>query len=107
MAAGVGCAYLGTYIPPCLSISSLPTLSTPSPSADAPPGTHEWARYSPKGLAFGGNRVEERRLAEFQTPTVFNRDFDFHRSICYSHFEIVKIIIYTLYMNSNVSTIFL
>src|SRR5882762_6012366 len=51
--------------------------------------------------------IDLSRLAEFQTPTVFDRNFYFHRSICYGCFKIVKIIIYTLYMNRNVSTIFL
>ena len=29
-------------------------------------------------------------LAEFQTSTVFNRDFDFHCSICYNYFHDFK-----------------
>ena len=36
------------------------------------------------------------RLAEFQTPTILDHNFDFHRSISYSDPKIVKIIIYIL-----------
>ena len=45
------------------------------------------------------------RLAEFQTPIILDRDFYFHRSIFYRAHKIVKIIIYTLYVHKNVSTI--
>jgi hypothetical protein len=45
------------------------------------------------------------RLAEFQTPTIFDRDFDIYRSIFYSGPKIVKIIIYTLYVHNDISTI--
>ena len=44
-------------------------------------------------------------LAEFQTPTIFDRDFDFHRSIFYRAPKIVKIIIHILYICENVSKI--
>ena len=54
--------------------------------------------------------VDERdadlsRLAEFQSPTIFDRDFDFHRSIFDRAPKIVKIIIYIFYICENVSTI--
>src|ERR1700683_2612805 len=41
-------------------------------------------------------RRDLSRLAEFQTPTIFDRDFEFHHSIFYRALKIVKIIIYTL-----------
>ena len=50
-------------------------------------------------------RVDLTRLAEFQTLTIFDRDFDFHRSIFYGAPKIVKIIKYILYIYKNVSTI--
>jgi hypothetical protein len=38
----------------------LPTLLLSTPTAPMlPPGTHEWAGYSPMGLAFGADRVVE------------------------------------------------
>ena len=38
----------------------LPTLLLPTPTAPMLlPGTHEWAGYSPMGLAFGADRVVE------------------------------------------------
>ena len=43
-------------------------------------------------------------LAEFETPTVFNRAFYFHRSIFSRYHKIVKIIICILYIYKNVST---
>ena len=51
--------------------------------------------------------VDERDadLSEFETPTIFDRDFDFHRSIFYRAPKIVKIIIYIFYICENVSTI--
>ena len=50
-------------------------------------------------------RVDLSRLAEFETPTIFDRAFYFHRSIFSRHPKIVKIIICILYIYKNVSTI--
>ena len=47
------------------------------------------------------------RVAEFQTPTIFDRAFDFHRSRFYRPRKIIKIIIYILYIYKNVSTFFI
>src|ERR1700676_3452928 len=103
-----------TCCPSCFSLSSLPTIlpSLPTPnSPDSPlvgcvPFVHG-RLCACSGRERLGRVQDLSRLVEFQTPTVFDRDFDFHRSICYGRFKIVKIIIYTLYMNRNVSTIFL
>ena len=45
------------------------------------------------------------RLAEFQTPTVFDRDFDFHHSIFKKFPKIVKILIYIFDIHENASMI--
>ena len=44
------------------------------------------------------------RLAEFQTPTILDRNFNFHRSISYSDLKIVKIIVCILYICKDVYT---
>ena len=44
-------------------------------------------------------------LAEFQTPTIFDRDFDFNCRSFHSPSKIMKIIIYILYIYGNVSRI--
>jgi hypothetical protein len=41
----------------------------------------------------------------FQTPTILNRNFNFHCSISYSDTKIMKIIVYILYIYKDVSTI--
>ena len=47
------------------------------------------------------------RLAEFQTLTVFDHDFDLHCSIFYNAPKIVKIKIKILYIHRKVSTIYI
>ena len=42
-------------------------------------------------------------LAKFQTPTVFDWDFDFYGSTFYRSHKIMKIIIYILYAHENAS----
>jgi hypothetical protein len=49
--------------------------------------------------------IEYSCLSEFQTPTVFNCDFDFPCSTFYRSPKIVKIIIYILYIYENISPI--
>jgi hypothetical protein len=44
-------------------------------------------------------------LAEFQTPTILDHNFDFHHSISYSDLKIVKIIVCILYIWKDVYTI--
>jgi hypothetical protein len=51
--------------------------------------------------------VDLPRLAEFQTPTIFDRNFDFSRSIFYRCLKIMKIIVYVLYIHNNVFLILL
>jgi hypothetical protein len=94
-----------TWHPFCFSFSSLPTPfpSLPTPSHPYSPLTgcvtvHGW-------LHGCSGRVNLSRLAEFQTPIILDHDFDFHCSIFYRAHKIVKIIIYTLYVHRNVSTI--
>jgi hypothetical protein len=49
--------------------------------------------------------VDLSRLAEFQTPTIFDHNFDFHCTIFYRGPKIAKMIIYIIYICKNVSTI--
>jgi hypothetical protein len=49
-------------------------------------------------------KTDPKLEAEFQTPTIFDRDFNFHCSIFYRAPKIVKIIIYILYICKSVST---
>jgi hypothetical protein len=51
-------------------------------------------------------KTDPKLEAEFQTPTIFDRDFNFHCSIFYRAPKIVKIIIYILYICKSVSTHF-
>ena len=50
-------------------------------------------------------KTDPKLDAEFQTPTIFDRNFDFHHSIFYRIPKIVKIITYVLYTCENVSAI--
>ena len=64
---------------------------------------HVW--YQSSGRQYEGQHISLSHLAEFQTPTVFDHDFDLHHSIFYNAPKIVKIIIYILYIHRKVSTI--
>src|SRR5882762_10785385 len=105
---GGGCvAYLGTCIPSCLYISS-PPFSIPLPQL-LPPSQGPMDRLGTVRGASQSVVVELKttqcalsRLAEFQTPTIFNCDCDLMRSKAYRHSKIVKIIIDTFCMNINV-----
>src|ERR1700734_4169056 len=96
MVGGGGCAYLPGQCPSCLSLSSLPiplpSLPTPNPPYSLPIDcvTVVCGRLC---ACSGRERLDvPSRLAEFQTPTIFNRDFYFHRSIFSRSPKIVKII---------------
>src|ERR1700733_1472895 len=111
--AGRGCvSYLGTCIPFCLSISSLPfsillpQLLFPSQGPMDGLGTVRWA---PRLVVveWKTTRCALSRLAEFQTPTIFDCDCDLNRSKAYRYSKIVKIITNTVCMNRNVSIILL
>ena len=87
-----------------------PPLSTHSQSTPNPPYSLLTDRVTVvcgrlRACSGRERRVDLTRLAEFQTPTIFDRDFDFHRSIFYWAPKIVKIIKYILYIYKNVSTI--
>ena len=80
-------------VSPCTSPSPLQSIH-PSPSAPIPLlGAHGWVRYSPMGLAFGSDQVEEDvtdlddyalacRVAEFEIP--LNSDYHFHFDVALS-----------------------
>jgi len=95
MVSGGGCAYLLVWClgPSCFSLSSLAA---------------HWQAVSPSSVV-GCMLVDKRDillcLAEFETLTIFNHNFDFHCTIFYRSPKIVKIIIYILQIYKNVSTI--
>ena len=61
------------------------------------------SRVGAVGEAAGEINIDFRtRLAEFQTPTIFDRNFDFHCIIFYGVFKIVIIFKYTLRMTKNI-----
>jgi hypothetical protein len=62
-----------------------------------------WCRWS--GRRDERKHVALSRLAEFQTPTAFNRESDFRHSTFCSSLKIVKICICTLYVHNNVPKI--
>jgi hypothetical protein len=106
---GGGCvAHLGTCIPSCLSISSPPfsillsQLLFPSQGPMDGLGTVRWASHLVV-VELKTTRCAFSRLAEFQTPIIFDCDCDLNRSKAYRHYKIVKIIKDTFRININVS----
>jgi hypothetical protein len=95
MVGGGWLAHLATYILTHLSISFLLS-SHSSPLAPIP---------SLKPMGGSDNGPKALRLVEFQTPTVFDCDFNSHHSLFYWPPKIMKIILYILYVHKNVSTI--
>jgi hypothetical protein len=110
MVGGGGCAYLPGQCPSCLSLSSLPTplpsLPTPNPPYSLPIDRVTVVCGRLRACSGRERRVDLSRLAEFQTPTIFDRAFDFHRSIFYKPPKIVNIILCAVYIHINVSVIF-
>src|ERR1700683_4335741 len=105
MVGGNCVAHLGTCIPSCLSISSppfsilLPQLLFPSQGPLDGLGTVQWASC----LVVVESKTTQcalSRLAEFQTPTIFNCDLNCSKA--YRHSKIVKIINHIFCMNVNV-----
>jgi hypothetical protein len=109
MVGGDGCAYLLGQCPSCFSLSSLPTplpyLPTPNPPYSLLIDRVTVVCGRLRVCSGRERRVGLSRLAEFQTPTIFDCDFDLHRSIFYGAPKIVKIIKYIFYIYKNVSTI--
>src|ERR1700683_915860 len=52
-------------------------------------------------------RMSLPRLAEFQTPMIFDQDCDFHHRTIFRPPKIMKIIIYILYIHEKVFAMFL
>ena len=107
MVSGGGCAHPATYTPFPTSLFSLHSLPTLLSLLLAFPETQDRSGIGPKVSRLVLNRVEATQrqtpcLAEFQTPTVFDLDFDLHRSIFYDAPKIVEIIICILYIHSNI-----
>ena len=98
MVGGGGGLYLpATCCPSCFSLSSLPTLlpslPTPNPTDSPLMGCVTFVRGRLRACSGRERRVDLSRLAEFQTPTIFDRDSNFHHSILYKFPKFVKIII--------------
>jgi hypothetical protein len=94
-----------TWHPFCFSSfppTPLPYLPTPSPPYSPLTSCVTVVRGRLRGCSGREECVHLSRLAEFQTPTIFDRDFEFHRSIFYRPPKIVKIIMYILYIYKNV-----
>jgi|SRR6267154_1486857 len=107
MVSGGGCAHPATYTPFPTSLFSLHSLPTLLSLLLAFPETQDRSGIGPKVSRLVLNRVEATQrqtpcLAEFQTSTVFDLDFDLHHSIFYDASKIVKIIICILYIHSNI-----
>ena len=96
-----------------LCLPSTPSASPLFPTHCTPLSTHflhpfdrlGWALVVSCVLVVNERDTNLSHLAEFQTPTIFNCNFNFHCSIFYRGLKIVKIIIYILYICMNVSTI--
>ena len=72
--------------------------------------THIWTEWCGVWCWMSGRwhkdkHVELSRLEEFQTPTVFDHDFNFHCNTFHSSPKIMKIIIDILYIHKNVSAV--
>ena len=109
MLGGGGCAYLLTWCPSCFSFSylltPLPYLPTPNPPYSLPIGCVSVV-YGQLCACSGQERhIDLLHLAEFQTPTIFDHNFNFHCSIFYRSPKIMKIIVYILSIYKDVSTI--
>ena len=107
MVSGGGCAHPATYTPFPTSLFSLHSLPTLLSLLLAFPETQDRSGIGPKVSRLVLNRVEATqrqtpRLAEFQTPTIFDCDCDLICSKAYRHSKIVKMIIGTFCMNINV-----
>ena len=104
---GGGDAHLVTCNISCLSFSSLPLSYPLCPllhSSPRPIGVGIPRLWSVRSSGRSGHEEYfKSRLAKFQTPTVFDRDLDFYCSTFYRYAEIMKIIIYILYVHKNVS----
>ena len=108
MAEGVGVLTLLPVTSPAFPflLSFLPSLPTPTPL----PRTH-WCWVSlVRGRSGEVDEVDAKsthidlsRLAKFQTPNVFDRDFEICRSTFYRSPKIMKIFIYVFYIHENVS----
>jgi len=69
-------------------------------------GTVRWAPRS-MVVEWKTTRCALSRLAEFQTPMIFDCDCDLNHSKAYKYSKIVKIITNAFCMNANVSIILL
>ena len=109
---GGGCAHLLPWCPSCFSFPSLPTpfpsLPTPSPPYSPLTGCVTIIHGRLRGCSGQEGCVDLLHLAEFQTPTILDHDFNLHCSIFYIFYGLpktVKIIIYIIYIGTNLFTI--
>jgi hypothetical protein len=93
----VVCAYLLPGAPPTFPYLLYSTLLPSLPTPDAPDsqllGCVTFVRGRLCACSGQERLVDLSRLAEFQTPTIFDRDINLHRSIFYRFPKITKIII--------------
>ena len=95
-----GLAHLLTWHPCCLSLPP-PFLSllTPIPPCNTLVGCPGVLRS--RLVLVQAGKCQHSYLAEFQTPTFFDRDFDFNCSTFSRAPKTMKIIIYILYIDGN------
>jgi hypothetical protein len=97
-----GCAYLA----PLLLLHFFPPTPLPSRPIPNPPFSPLMGWVKRWHACSGRERDADLScLAEFQTPTFLNCNFDFHSSISYSDPKIVKIIVCIHYICKDVSMI--
>src|SRR6202051_3711490 len=98
-----GLAHLLTWHSCCLSLCSLPppflSLLTPIPPCNIPVGCPGVLRS--RLVLVQAGKCQHSYLAEFQTPTFFDRDFDFNCSTFSRAPKTMKMIIYILYIDGN------
>src|SRR5258705_11938276 len=96
MVGGGGLYLPATWCPSCFSLSSLPTLlpSLPTPNPPDSPlmGCVTFVRGRLRACSGRERCIDLSRLAEFQTPTIFDRNCNFNRCTRYGPPKIVKMI---------------
>ena len=111
MVVVVVCACLLPGAPPTSPYPFYPTLipylPTPDPPDSPPVGCVTFVRGRLRACSGRERCFDLWRLAEFQTPTIFNHNFDFSCSIFYSCPKIMNMIICVLYIHQNVFPILL
>ena len=97
MGGGGGLCLPATWCPPTSPYPFYPTLLPYLPTPDPPDsplvGCFTFVRGRLRACSGRERRFDLLRLAEFQTPTIFDRDYNYCHSILYRSHKITKIII--------------